>query len=77
MSASGLKNSGGSALKMSGSGLQTSRHTTSRERPLWSYFGRDVLDHNRTKIERIRFLLYFVSPMSDLHLASENIEKFS
>ena len=39
--------------------------------PLWSYFGRDVLDHNRTKIGCIRFLTYFGSAMSDLHLASE------
>ena len=33
--------------------------------PLWSYFGRDVTDHNRTKIGRIRFLTCFGSPMSD------------
>ena len=43
---------------------------------LWSYFNRDVPDHNRTKIGRIRFLTYFGSAMSDLHLASENKEKF-
>ena len=24
--------------------------------PLWSYFGRDIPDHNRTKIGRFRFL---------------------
>ena len=44
--------------------------------PLWSYFGRDDPDHNRTKIGRIRFFTYFGSAMSDIHLASENIEKF-
>ena len=27
--------------------------------PLWSYFGRDVPDHNRTKIERIMFFNLF------------------
>ena len=43
--------------------------------PLWSYFGRDVFDHNRTKIGGIRFLTYFDSAMSDLHLASGNKEK--
>ena len=35
---------------------------------------RDVPDHNRTKIGRIRFLIYFGSAM---HLASGNIEKFA
>ena len=44
--------------------------------PLWSYFGGDVPEHNRTKIGRIRFLNYFGSAMSDLHLGSGNIEKF-
>ena len=44
--------------------------------PLWAYFDRDVPDHNRTKIGRIRFLTYFGSAMSDLHLTSQNIEKF-
>ena len=43
--------------------------------PLWSYFGRDVLDHDRTKIGCIAFLTYFGSAMSDLHLASGNKEK--
>ena len=43
--------------------------------PLWSYFGRDVADHNRTKIGRLRFLTYFSSAMSDMQLASGNIEK--
>ena len=33
--------------------------------PLWPYFGRDVPDHNRTKIGRIRFLTYFSSAMSE------------
>ena len=45
--------------------------------PSWSYFGRDVPDHNTTKIARIRFLTYFGSAMCDIHLASGNIEKFS
>ena len=44
--------------------------------PLWSYFGRDVPVHNRTKIERIRFLTYFGFAMSGMHLGSRNIEKF-
>ena len=44
--------------------------------PLWFYFGREVSDHNKTKIGRVRFLTYFGSRMSDLHLASGNIEKF-
>ena len=43
--------------------------------PLWSYFGQDIPDHNRTKEGRIRFLTCFGSLMSDLHLASRNIEK--
>ena len=42
--------------------------------PLWFYFGRDVPDHNRTKLGRIRFLTYFGFAMSVLHLASGNIE---
>ena len=33
-------------------------------------------DHNRTKIGRIKFLSYFGSAMSDIHLASRNIEKY-
>ena len=44
--------------------------------PLWSYFGRAILDHNRTKIGRIRFLTYFGFATSGMHLASGNIEKF-
>ena len=40
--------------------------------PLWSYFGREVPDHNRNKIARIRFLTCFGSAMSDLHLTSGN-----
>ena len=44
--------------------------------PLWSYFGLDVLDHNRTKIGRIKFSAYFGSPMSGMHLASGKVEKF-
>ena len=40
--------------------------------PLWSYFGREVPDHNRNKIGRIRFLTYFGPAMSDLHLTSGN-----
>ena len=30
---------------------------------LWSYFGQEVSDHNKTKIGRIRFLTYFGSAM--------------
>ena len=44
---------------------------------LWSYFDRDFPDHNLTKIERIRFLTYIGSAMSDLHLASRNTGKFA
>ena len=36
--------------------------------------GRDVPDHNRPKIRRIRFLT-LVFARSDIHLASGNIEK--
>ena len=50
----------------------TQRH---EDVPLRSYFDRDVPDHNRTKIGRIKFLTYFGSAMSDLHLTSQNIEK--
>ena len=45
--------------------------------PLRSEFGRDVLDHNRTKIGHIKFLTYFGSAISDIHLESGNVEKFS
>ena len=44
--------------------------------PLWSYFRREVPDHNRTKIGCIRPLTYFGSAISGKHLASGNIEKF-
>ena len=44
--------------------------------PLWSYFGRNVPDHNRTKIGRFRSLTYFGSAIYGMHLASGNIEKF-
>ena len=44
--------------------------------PLWSYFGRDVPDYNRTKIGSIRFITYFDSTMSDLSLVSRKVEKF-
>ena len=44
--------------------------------PLWSYFGRNVPDRNRTKIGHFRFLTYFGSAMYSVHLASGNIEKF-
>ena len=37
---------------------------------LWSNFGRDVPDHNRTKIGRFRFLIYFGSSVYGMHLAS-------
>ena len=53
--------------------IYPSRSTTSRERPLVVLF---CLDHNRTKIGRIRVLTYFGSAMSDIHLGSGNIEKF-
>ena len=43
--------------------------------PLWYYFGRDVPDHNRTKIGRIRFLTYFGSAMPGMHLLLGNIDK--
>ena len=43
--------------------------------PLWSYFGRGVPGHIRTKIGRIKYLTYFGSAMSGMHLASENTEK--
>ena len=45
--------------------------------PLWSYFGWDVPDHNRTKIVCIKFLTYFGSAMSGMHLVSGNKEIFS
>ena len=45
--------------------------------PLWSCFGLDVPDHNKTKIGRIRSLIYFGSAMPDIHLESENIETFT
>ena len=44
--------------------------------PLWSYFGRDVQDRNKTKTGAIRFLTDFGSAMPGMHLASGNIEKF-
>ena len=42
--------------------------------PLWSYFGRDFPDNNRTKIGPTRFLTFFGSTMSGMQLASGNIE---
>ena len=42
----------------------------------WSFFGRDVPDLDRTKKGRTRFLTYFDSAISDLNLASGNIEQF-
>ena len=37
-----------------------------QDAPLWSYFGRDVLDHNRTKIGRITsFSLFWVCNVWD------------
>ena len=44
--------------------------------PLWSEFGRDVLDHNRTKIGHIKFLTYFGSAIFHIHLESGNVEQF-
>ena len=43
--------------------------------PLWPCFGRDFPDHNRTKIRRIRFLTFFGSAMSAMHLVIGNIDK--
>ena len=43
---------------------------------LWSHFGWDVSDHNKTKIGRIKFLIYFGSAMSGMDLASGYKEKF-
>ena len=34
---------------------------------LWSYFGQDVSDHNRSKIGGIRFLTYFGSAIYTWH----------
>ena len=48
----------------------------SEDVPLQSYFDRDIPYHNRTKIGRIMFLIYFDSAMSGMHLTSGNIEKF-
>ena len=60
---------------------QRSKYPAGTQRPkdlhLWFYFGRDVLDHNRTKIGGIRFLTYFGSAKSGMHLGSGNIETFS
>ena len=44
--------------------------------PLWPCSDRDFPDHNRTKIRRIRFLTYFGSAMSAMHLAIGNIDKY-
>ena len=45
--------------------------------PLWSYFGRDVLDLNMIEIGRIGFLTNFDSAVSsDIHLASGITENF-
>ena len=45
--------------------------------PFWSYFGLDIMLHNRTKLGCIKFLTYFGSAMSDITLESRNIEKIS
>ena len=50
--------------------------TTQPGVPLWVYFGPDVPDHHGTKMRRIRFLTYFDSAMSDIHVESGNIKKF-
>ena len=55
--------------------LQPSHKQCPADVLLWSYFGRDVPDHNRTKIGRIRFLTYFDRAISDRQLESEKIEK--
>ena len=43
--------------------------------PLWSYFGRDDPDYNRTKIGHVRFLTYFGSTIADIQLESGKIKK--
>ena len=40
-----------------------------------SYFGRNVLDNNRTKIGGIRLFTNFGSAMSDMQLKSGKIQK--
>ena len=57
--------------------INPSQHTTSRGRPLIVLFCGDVPDHNRTKIGRIKFLIYYGSVMSDKHLVSGNTENIS
>ena len=49
--------------------------TTQRPQDIsWRYyFGREVSDHKRTKIGRIKFLVYFVSTMSDIPLELRKI----
>ena len=51
--------------------------TTQRPQDIsWRYyFGREVSDHKRTKIGRIKFLVYFVSTMSDIPLELRKILK--
>ena len=59
--------------------IKLGNHPTVIQRPkdvfLSCFFGRDVPNHNRTKIRRIRFLTYFDSTMHVMHLESGNIEK--
>ena len=40
----------------------------------WSYFDRNVLGHNRTKVWRFKSLTFFSSTMSDLQLGLRKIE---
>ena len=49
----------------------------SEDIPLQSHFDRDIPYHDRTKIGRIMFLIYFDFAMSGMPLALGNIEKFS
>ena len=43
---------------------------------LWSYFGWDAPDLNGSKVGGIKFLTYFGSAISGMHLGSGNKEKF-
>ena len=43
--------------------------------PQWVYFCQDISNHKKTKIRRIRFLIYFSNIICDLQLESQRIEK--
>ena len=49
---------------------------SSQDVSLWTYFGHDVPNHNMSKIGHIKVLTYFGSAMSDINLASGNMENF-